>query len=332
MPEVSVLLPVYNAESFLAEAVESLVSQTFEDFEILAVDDGSDDSSCDILERVCDPRIRIVRRPHEGLISTLNFGLGEARGKWIARMDADDVALPNRLQKQWDYLCDHKEIVVLGGAAEIIDADGRRTGTIVTPTSEHNQLVASLTARGRGRHLIHPSVVMRKDAAIRCGGYREQFPICEDSDMWMRLSEVGRLHSIPDIVLLLRKHSGNISTIRSRTQLESSIAALACHFVRQQANMDPIDSAPDQWRKITSQIPELVDRYHMMTRREMAVRKKKGGLSGLLSVLGWLVTHPTSWPKLRNHDRGRRKVAQSIATEIILAVSDCNTPSAPPNL
>src|ERR1051325_1151561 len=112
-PTVSVLLPVYNAERYLESALQSVLGQTFSDFEVIAVDDGSKDNSKKILERFAanDPRIRVISRPNTGIVGALNDGLAVARGEFIARMDADDVALPGRFQAQLDYLRGHPDCI-----------------------------------------------------------------------------------------------------------------------------------------------------------------------------------------------------------------------------
>src|ERR1700726_1508117 len=115
-PTISVLMPVYNAERYVAEAVESILSQTFADFEFIIIDDGSKDRSLAILEEYAarDPRIRLVSRPNTGIVKALNQGLALASGELVARMDADDIAMPERLAKQRDYLADHPECVMVG--------------------------------------------------------------------------------------------------------------------------------------------------------------------------------------------------------------------------
>src|ERR1051326_2264165 len=125
-PFVSVLVPVYNAARYLDVAISSVLRQTFSDFELIAVDDGSKDDSKKILEHFSanDARIRVISRPNTGIVGALNDGLAVARGEFIARMDADDVALPGRFQAQLDYLRGHPDCIAVGTAVQIIDARG----------------------------------------------------------------------------------------------------------------------------------------------------------------------------------------------------------------
>ena len=125
-PLISVCMAVYNAERYVAEAVESILNQTFGDFEFLILDDGSTDGSLDILRRYAerDPRIRLTSRPNQGLVASLNELVDQARGEFIARMDADDVSLPERFQREVDYLRDHPECVLVGSRVRLIDPDG----------------------------------------------------------------------------------------------------------------------------------------------------------------------------------------------------------------
>jgi glycosyltransferase involved in cell wall biosynthesis len=147
-PRVTVLLPVHDAERFLAEAVESVLAQSFRDFELLAIDDGSRDASAEILGDFArrDRRVRVVHRPHQGLIATLNDGLALARGELIARMDADDVALPRRLELQLARLDREPSLVCIGGAFEVIDARGRRIDSVRHPC-DFDSLFAELLAQ-----------------------------------------------------------------------------------------------------------------------------------------------------------------------------------------
>jgi glycosyltransferase involved in cell wall biosynthesis len=204
-PAVSVLLPVYNAQRYLAEAVESVLAQTFADLELIVVDDGSTDRSGRILRRfeARDPRVRLVSRANRGLVASLNEMIGLARGEFLARMDADDVALPRRLEVQVAYLRDHPDVVAVGGAVHLIDEAGRLLGES-NPEMDHDEIQeAALMGRCA---LKHPSVTMRREAVLAIGGYLEEMEQGEDLDLWLRLGEIGRMASLPDVVLKYRQH------------------------------------------------------------------------------------------------------------------------------
>ncbi|PWT70502.1 MAG: glycosyl transferase family 2 [Chloroflexi bacterium] len=210
-PYVSVVMPVYNAESYVAEAVESILSQTFRDFEFLIFDDGSTDRSLLILQHygLRDARIRLYGKPHRGYVPWLNEGVQIARGKLIARMDADDVALPQRFACQVEYLQENLDAVAVGSDCLAIDPDGaplHRLGY----DGDHKTDEASLL-NGSSEGMIHPTVMIRRDALVSIGGYREQFEFVEDYDLWFRLAEKGRLGLIPNVLLKHRLHCKTVS-------------------------------------------------------------------------------------------------------------------------
>ena len=212
-PLVSVLMPVYNAGRYVAQAVESILDQSLGDFEFLIVDDGSTDGSRAILERYAarDERIRFVSRPNAGLVATLNEMLGRARGEFIARMDADDAALPHRLEVQVRYLRQHPECLAVGGMVLTIDSDGDPIAPWNLPTT-HEEIDGS-NLRGH-QAMVHPTLLARRDAMIAVGGYREERFTCDDLDLFLRLAERGRLANVPDILLKYRRHSLSVSHAR----------------------------------------------------------------------------------------------------------------------
>jgi GT2 family glycosyltransferase len=244
---VSVLMPVHNAGPYLARAVESILSQTYVDFEFVIIDDGSTDRSGATLEQYAarDRRIRLVSRRNTGYTIALNELLGLARGDLIARMDADDVALPHRLARQVAFLQEHAEIVCAGSAVQFIDAAGRllRTGH---PGMEHEEILAR--ALNGDCALNHPSVLMRRAAVLRVGGYRPEFEPAEDLDLWLRLGEVGRLINLPDVLLQYRQHSRSFSEQFQQRQLERSAAAAADARIRR--GLPPREIAVPAWRPV----------------------------------------------------------------------------------
>src|SRR5437660_557025 len=169
-PPVTVLMSVYNGARFLNEAIESIRNQTFSEFEFLIIDDGSNDATPEILARhTADRRIRILRQENCGLIESLNRGFQEARGECIARMDADDIARPNRLAVQMEFLKSNPAIALVGGAIDVIDADGRIVQTIRLP-ERPDQIRRHM--RELGCALAHPTVVFRGQAVSQADGLR----------------------------------------------------------------------------------------------------------------------------------------------------------------
>jgi len=247
MPTVSALMPVYNAEPYLAEAVESILGQTFADFEFLVVNDGSTDRSGAILERYAarDRRIRLTSRPNTGYTVALNQLLDLASGEFVARMDADDVALPQRLERQVDYLRAHRDVVCVGSAVQFIDGAGRFLRN-AHPGMDHEAI--QQRALAGDCPLNHPSIMMRRAAVQAVGGYHPEFEPAEDLDLWLRLGEVGRLTNLPEVLMKYRQHARSFSEQHQRLQLERSVAAVleACR----RRGIPPRDVAVSPWRPI----------------------------------------------------------------------------------
>jgi len=210
-PLISVLMPVYNAANYLAEAVESIRAQTFGDFECIAVDDGSTDRSLPILQQFAkaDSRLKIVSRPNTGIVGALNDGLAVARGEFVARMDSDDIATPTRFEKQLAAMQSDAGCVALGSAVLFTDPKGRPL-KVYRPPLSHASIEEEL-ARGNGGALIHPAVLFRRAALVQCGGYREQYNYIEDLDLYVRLLEVGQLRNLPDVLLHYRQHPNSVN-------------------------------------------------------------------------------------------------------------------------
>lgn len=216
-PTVSVLMPVYNAERYLAEAVESILAQTFKDFEFIIVDDGSTDASLKILETYAkrDERIRLKSRENIGYAKTLNEMLTQAKGDFIARMDADDIALPERLARQVEFLQRESAVVCVGGLPEVIDEKGRLLTRIKLP--RNNDEIQQMILSGQVV-LSHPTVMIRRSALLEVGGYDDAMVPAEDLDLWLRLGEVGELANLEDTLLKYRMHTKSVSAQNSSRQ------------------------------------------------------------------------------------------------------------------
>jgi glycosyltransferase involved in cell wall biosynthesis len=216
MPEVSVLMSVRNGEAYLREAVESILAQTFEDFEFIIIDNHSSDRTREILETYRDPRIVITRPPRpESIAGALNHGGGKVTTDLVARMDADDIALPNRLEAQLDFLRKHPEVGILGTQVEPIDSKGAALPSeLLRKPETHEEIAWSLVF---GCPLWHPTVMVRKSVLESLDWYgspaiegREQFS-GEDYDLWCRAVTKTQIRNLPEILLWYRLHENALS-------------------------------------------------------------------------------------------------------------------------
>ncbi|GEM_PF-361920 len=215
-PRVSVLMPVYNGEQYLDEAVQSILCQTFRDFEFLIIDDGSTDGTKAILDSYNDERIRLVRNERNmGLTKSLNRGLVLARGDYIARQDADDVSHPERLAKQVQFLESNPQVGMLGTAYQRIDVHGLPLSTVEVLASNSEIQDALLY----GNRFCHGSVMLRQKALEAVGNHcYEMAEPAEDYDLWLRMSERFEVANLPEVLYSLRMHSASLSSVRAAEQ------------------------------------------------------------------------------------------------------------------
>lgn len=200
-------MPVYNGARYLRQAVDSILSQTFPDFELLIVNDGSTDETESIIAGYTDPRIRLINQTNHGVVYSRNVGIESARGTYIASMDADDISAPERLAREVGLLESHPRLAVVGTSIIRIDAAGRRLRTEYflphVPELLQDLAVRSPFASG--------TTVMRTDLVRRVGGYRQEFPVAEDYDLWRRLATVGELANIIDPLYMYRENPDGLT-------------------------------------------------------------------------------------------------------------------------
>jgi glycosyltransferase involved in cell wall biosynthesis len=277
-PRVSVVMPVRNGERFLSQAVESVRTQTLADLELIAVDDCSTDSTGRILEQsaAADPRIRVVAGTGTGISAALNAGWHEARGDYVARLDADDVAFPERLERQVRFLDAHPDVAVVGSAAIVIDAGGRRLATTWSPTGGR----AIRSTLRRRNCMTHPSVLIRRTALEAAGGYR--FDHVEDYDLWLRLSERHELANLSDATILYRVHPDQTSFQELTEQVRRAVAVRKASSLRRRGEVDPLGDAVEL-------TPDVVARIEL-DEREVAAALESEWLTraSLLGELGRL--------------------------------------------
>lgn len=215
-PRVTVLMPVYNGEKFLREAMDSILAQTFTDFEFLIINDGSTDRSVEIIESYHDSRIRLVHNEKNlKLIATLNKGFELARGGFVARMDCDDVSLPERLAKQIAFMETHPEVGVCGTLAKEIDSNGKIVGNLKTPVGEKFDKLL-----WRPSPVNHPTALIR-DTVYKNFRYDQNYVDAEDYNLWLRVSKVTKLDNLNEFLLLYRIHPASVTSLRRALQLRN---------------------------------------------------------------------------------------------------------------
>lgn len=233
-PCISVLLPVYNAERTVQEAMDSLTAQTFEAFEVLVVNDGSTDGTDEILQAAAlkDDRIRVLTCPHRGLIDALNAGIAESTSPLIARFDADDRAHPERLERQVQYLDRHPEVAAVGSQVHCFSEQGVAEGfrvyeawinALITPNDIAREIYIESP-------LVHPSVTIRRSVLNEVGAYQER-GWAEDYDLWLRIHTAGyAMAKIPEVLLEWREGETRLTRTDSRYSVENFLRAKA-HYL-----------------------------------------------------------------------------------------------------
>ena len=219
-PEITVLMSACNAERFLKNAVHSILAQSYSNFEFIIIDDGSSDNTWNMLTGLKDSRIKLVRnRENKGLTRSLNEGLKLARGTYIARMDADDISLPRRLEQQKIFLDKHPATAMVGCWIEVIDENGQKTKRFNFPIVPYllrwRLLFTNIFA--------HSAVMFRKDAALDIGGYSEKMRYAQDYDLWSRISIHWEVANIPDVLVQWRFWEQGISAMQAKKQEEAAV-------------------------------------------------------------------------------------------------------------
>jgi glycosyltransferase involved in cell wall biosynthesis len=218
-PRVTVVMPVYNGEKYIAEAVGSVLASRYADFELLVVDDGSTDASIAEATRAAagDTRLRVVPMSHGGVAAARDAALREARGEFVANLDADDAMFPERLGRQVAFLDRHPDHVAVGARVLVVDALGRPQRVVVRYFTHEEIDAAHLS--GLGGAIGNPAAMFRRQAALAVGGFPPTAHATgEDHDFWLRLAEVGRLANLPDVLIRYRIHGANASTGEGKTE------------------------------------------------------------------------------------------------------------------
>lgn len=244
-PLVSVQMPVFNGVEHLAESIESILNQTFKNFEFIIIDDGSTDASLEILQRYAakDSRIRLLSRENRGLSATQHELVTLARGEFIAQLDQDDIALPQRLALQVDFLNKNSAVVCVGGSYQLIDGAGRYLTTLRLPTDNLEIQAANLQGHCA---LLHPAAMMRRGAVLSVGSYDTSYNTATDIDLWLRLGEIGELANLDLVILKYRLHDKSASENAGSSQREE--ARRACESAWRRRGVVGVFNASSAWR------------------------------------------------------------------------------------
>jgi len=250
-PTISVVMPAYNAAPYLREAIASIVGQTERDFELILINDGSTDATHAIAQEFCaaDPRIRYFTQDNCGLVATLNRGLELCRGEFIARMDADDIALPQRFEKQLALLRRKPDLVICGTAAILF---GDVNGKSRKPTSDRSCRSWQLL----GPAFVHPTVMFRRSVVDRGIRYRSEFLHAEDYEFWFQLAALGGMENIREPLLRYRFHGGQVTSTKRLPQQRMHVEIARTHLAAEGIPVDRQDLHDILWPE-TSDRPRL---------------------------------------------------------------------------
>ena len=222
-PAVSVVMAMFNEARFAVEAAESVLRQTFTDLELIVVDDGSTDGGAELIEALPDTRIRLLRQSNAGLAAALNAGIGLARAPWVARHDADDVSVADRLRVQMERVDRAPALVLLGTNAIQMDEEGRAIAATEFP--DDDAALRALLLRMENP-FVHGSVLFRRQAVIEAGLYRPQFRQAQDFDLWLRLMDYGQLGNVREPLYRWRLRRGGIGASKAEDQRDHARLAL----------------------------------------------------------------------------------------------------------
>ena len=264
-------MPVFNTRKYIDKAIVSILDQDFADFEFLIFDDGSTDGS---LERInyyaaCDPRIKAFRRTHGGLTRLLNEGIKLAQGEFIARMDSDDIAVPNRFSMQLAFLAKNHDYVAVGSQVKIIDPDGFPIGFTNHPLN-HEEIEHIHLQVDRSTVICHPTLLVKKSALCTVDGYRDNLETAEDRDLYLRLALIGKLGNINQPLIEYRRHCKTISHTKRKRQLDCIL--LCVNQARYQRGLEA------QERKNQSKVVDEVNFYFSWANRALESGFRKTAL------------------------------------------------------
>jgi glycosyltransferase involved in cell wall biosynthesis len=281
---ISVVMATYNSAHWLARSIPSVLGQTFRDFELIVVDDGSTDNTQKLLASIPDARLRSIRKDHSGIGETVNVGLEVARFVAVARMDADDVCLPHRFERQIAFLNTHPNVVAVGSATILIDDRDRVIREVHFPTDP-----AAIARRIQKGAIPFPnsSMMFRRDAVAAIGNYNGAFSPAEDVEMWLRLLRVGDFACIDEPLMMLRVHGGSTTASRRGPDVRAfSMSALALHRIHHDPGRVAAISQQQSFAARISTVDQLLNSwYRFRDWRERTGQLVRSVFAGEISAL-----------------------------------------------
>jgi glycosyltransferase involved in cell wall biosynthesis len=268
-PEITVLMSCYNAEEWLDEAIDSVLSQTYKNFEFILVDDGSTDNTLHLIQKYekIDSRIKVITKVNTGLSDSLNVGIAQAQGTWTARIDADDICEPTRLEKQVNFVKNRPQTVLLGTDFLEIDAKGAIIKSHRYP-SENKALKSNLEKCLR--FFPHSSAFYRTANVQAIGGYNKKYASVQDWDLWLRLSESGEIACLSEPLVRIRQHANQISHAGSGkvNTIEAQMTRIS-HFLRKFGATDPMTGDDIEWIRFRDWVELRIDEEGIFEMRKI---------------------------------------------------------------
>ncbi len=280
-PLVSVVMSVYNGEKYLRESVDSILNQTFHDFELFVIDDGSSDNTKKIIESYSDERIIFTSRPNKGLVASLNEGIERARGKYIARQDADDISYPERLRLQVAYLEEHDDCVLVSSSYDILDSESKAGNRVVLLCRDQDIRLDSIVRNP----FSHGAAMYRKNKVIELGAYNKDNFLVEDYALFADLASIGRVANLPSVQYGWRDNPKSVSSTNdlkqremaqelSENMAEAYIPAFGLLGLSWQ-----IVSARFYYKKVQGEIRKsLLDQFFVTTYNFCGILRKRGNV------------------------------------------------------
>jgi glycosyltransferase involved in cell wall biosynthesis len=282
MPFVSVIMASRNTSNYIETAIESVLAQTFKNFELIIVDDNSDDNSIKIINKYKkkDKRIKLIRNSKTlGPAKSRNIALNVSRGKWISILDSDDVYFPNKLKKQVEIIENDTEIIFVGSGLVFIDENGKNLSNY-NYSSKNSVLKRNILKIGA--FPPHSSYFIKSRYLKKINGYNPRYHMAQDYDLLLRLLKLGKFFSADETLIKLRLHSKNrsLKKFNSLSQLDYAICANICHYIRTKTNSDPgTDLNSNEWSIFLKQITSTLkdDQYYkyLVFKKQLKVKIKK---------------------------------------------------------